>query len=84
MGFTIQEDLMPEQMVEDFPQVTAHTESPDHTSVIDHVDFADLATQYWWVVVIFIVGSAFCAKALWRVGQKIPFVNEMVKMWKKT
>ena len=56
---------MPEQMIEDIPQVTAHMEIPDdHSSVIDHVNFVDVATQYWWVVIIFLVGSAFCAKAL--------------------
>jgi len=82
MGFTIKEDLMPEQMTE---QVTAHMEISDgHSSVTDHVNFMDMATQYWWVGVIFIIGAAFTAKALYRVGTKIPIVNEIFKMWKKS
>jgi len=80
-----EQEQMQEQMVEDIPQVTAHVEIPDgHTSAIDHVNLVDVATQYWWVIVIFLVGFAFCAKAIWRVGIKIPFINEILKMWKKT
>ncbi len=78
MGFTIQEDLMPEQRTE---EITVHSE---HTSAIDHVNLKDLATEYWWVGVIFIIGAAFIAKALYRVGKKIPVVSEILKMWKKS
>lgn len=89
MGFAAQQEEFPEQMqeqmTEDFPNVMAHMEIPDgHASAMDHVDFVDIATQFWWVGVIFIIGMAFTAKALYRVGIKIPVINEILKMWKKT
>ncbi len=70
------EEEFPEQHTEAITEVVDHPHDTDFT-------FENLQT-YWWVIVIFVVGLAFCAKALWRIAKKNPFFSEILKMWNKT
>jgi len=72
------------QQKEYFPieQTIGHVEIPEHPHKTD-ISWHNIL-EYWWVLVIFLIGFAFTAKAIWRVVLKIPFVNEILSMWKKT
>lgn len=83
MGLAEEQDAQQQTKIpaQNIRELDTHTEVPDHPHTNMFIGFAQ---DYWWVIVIFVVGLLFSAKAIWRISLKIPFVNEILKMWKKT